>query len=102
MDPEGVACVSHHGRTFAVVGLERFGELWAFDLTDPAAPRFLGGAPAGRTPEARPEVVVRLRDGRTIAAANEGEGTVALFQVVDAPPPRSADAPPSRSGDDRR
>lgn len=102
LDPEGVACVSHQGRTFAVVGLERFGELWAFDLTEPTAPRFLGGVPAGRTPLARPEVVVRLRDGRTIAAANEGEGTVALFQLVDGPPPRSADGPPFRSADDRR
>lgn len=94
LDPEGVACVAHGGRAVAVVGLERRGELWAFDLSDPAAPRFLGAAPAGRTPGARPEVVVRLRDGVTIAAANEGEGTVALFRLVDGP-----SAPATRPSD---
>ncbi len=90
-EPEGIALGEIDGRTYAFVGLERYGGIMMYDVTDPTAPffvdylnnrNFAAGTgdlgpegvhfiPAKDSPNGRPIVVV----------ANEISGTVTLYEV---------------------
>ena len=94
-EPEGATVVDVDGRPVAFIGLERIGGVAAYDVSDPAAPRFnsyvnprnfslaatdpnndsgpevLASVPGSATPSGRPYLLV----------ANEITGSVNVYQL---------------------
>lgn len=121
-EPEGIAVGSVFGSRYAFVGLERIGGVMAFDITDPAAPKYAAyvntsvftatgganfataGAPTG---DVSPEGVlfIRATDSPTgvplLVVSNELSGTTAIYKIVGAPvapsAPRSVSATAART-----
>jgi dipeptidyl aminopeptidase/acylaminoacyl peptidase len=96
-EPEGVVLGQVQGRQFAFVGLERVGGVMIFDVTDPAAPRyvsyttnrdFLVDAEDPAAGDLGPEGLVFI-DGHNspnheplLVVGNEISGTTTIYQVV--------------------
>ncbi|MGN6221178.1 MAG: choice-of-anchor I family protein [Microbacterium sp.] len=99
-EPEGVALGEVDGRTYAFVGLERVGGIAVFDITDPAASRFVtyvnnrdfsvsvedGGALAAAG-DLGPEGIAFIPAATSatgtplVAVGNEVSGTTTLFEI---------------------
>lgn len=95
-EPEGVALGEVNGRTYAFIGLERIGGVMVYDISDPAAARFVqylnprdftGNAPDGTAGDLGPEGLefvpaTHSPTGRPLLiVAHEVSGSVAIFQV---------------------
>ena len=99
-EPEGLAIGTAFGKTMAFVGLERVGGVMAFDISNPAAPRYLAyvnsadfggnfntGKATAAAGEAGPEGVlfVRASDSPTgkpaLIVAHEYSGTTAIYNI---------------------
>jgi DNA-binding beta-propeller fold protein YncE len=96
-EPEGVVVGKVQGRQFAFVGLERIGGVMIFDVTDPAAPRyvsytnnrdFLADAEDQAAGDLGPEGLVFI-DGHDspnqqplLVVGNEVSGTTTIYQIV--------------------
>lgn len=100
-EPEGVALGEVDGRTYAFVGLERVGGIAVFDITDPAASRFVtyvnnrdfsvsvedGGALAAAG-DLGPEGIAFIPAATSatgtplVAVGNEVSGTTTLFEIT--------------------
>jgi hypothetical protein len=92
-EPEGVAVGRIDGRTYAFVGLERIGGVMVYDISKPAAPRFVqylnnrSFADATVGPDSGPEVVRFVDAGNSptrrplLLVANEVTGTVSLYSL---------------------
>ncbi len=81
-DPEAVRLLRHGGRLLALVGVERGDCVMSFDLTDPAAPRYLGQTPVGE----RPEGLLLVRDDHqtyllTGDEGSQGPGTISVLRL---------------------
>lgn len=96
-EPEGVVTGEINGRVYAFLCLERIGGVMAFDVTDPAAPKFLayvnprdfkGNPQAGTAGDLAPEglVFIPAADSPTkqplLVTANETSGSVGIFQIT--------------------
>lgn len=96
-EPEGVVVGKVHGRQFAFVGLERVGGVMIFDVTDPAAPRyvsytnnrdFLLDAEDPDAGDLGPEGLVFIKGEDSpngeplLVVGNEVSGTTTIYQVV--------------------
>jgi hypothetical protein len=85
-EPEGVAIGRIGWRTYAFIGLERVGGVFAYDVTDPAAPTFAAYANA-RDVDLGPEGVtfVGADDSPTcsplVLVGNEVSRTLAVYEV---------------------
>jgi DNA-binding beta-propeller fold protein YncE len=78
-EPEGVALGEVDGRTYAFVGLERVGGIAVFDITDPAASRFV-------TYVNNRDFSVSVEDGGDLAAAGDlGPEGVAFIPAATSP-----------------
>ena len=95
-EPEGVALGTIRGRTFAFIGLERIGGVMVYDITDPAAARFVDYAnprdftldPRGTAPtDSGPEGVkfIDAKDSPTrqplLVLGNEVSGTTTIYSI---------------------
>jgi DNA-binding beta-propeller fold protein YncE len=89
VEPEGLALARIGGRTFAFVGLERAttSAIAVFDITDPAAGRFVDliVGPGDLSPEG----LTAFRAGGQwfLGVANEVSGTTSLYRVTAVPEP---------------
>lgn len=96
-EPEGVAVGRVGGRTYAFIGLERIGGIIVFDVSDPAAPRFVqyandrnfdGDAEAGTAGDLGPEGLLFIPAAASptgeplLVVANEVSGTTTLYRIV--------------------
>jgi Ca2+-binding RTX toxin-like protein len=85
-EPEGVTVGIVAGKPYAFLSLERTGGVFAFDLSDPTAPKFVSYLNTGPT-DLAPEGIVFISAadspiGRPlILIANEVSGTVSIIQV---------------------
>jgi hypothetical protein len=95
-EPEGVVIGKVHGRQFAFVGLERIGGVMIFDVSDPAAPRyvsytnnrnFLVDAEDPAAGDLGPEGLVFI-DGHDspnhkplLVVGNEVSGTTTIYEI---------------------
>lgn len=99
-EPEAVVVGRAFGRTYAFLGLERIGGVAVYDLSNPAAPRFVtytnnrnfaGDAAAGTAGDLGPEGLLYIcaEDSPTgenlVVTSNEISGTVTILRVVKAP-----------------
>ena len=99
-EPEGLAVGKAFGRTYAFVGLERIGGVVVYDITEPAAPRWItyvndrdfSQAPdSGLAGDLGPEglVFIRAEDSPNgqplLIVANEISGTTTVFQINKLP-----------------
>ncbi|MCT9819733.1 choice-of-anchor I family protein [Microbacterium sp. W1N] len=100
-EPENVAVGTVGGRTYAFVGLERVGGIMVYDITDPAASRFVtyvnnrdfsaGEEPSAASLDLGAEGVTFIPAERSatgeplLAVANEVSGTTTLFAIDGAP-----------------
>jgi hypothetical protein len=100
-EPEGLALGEAFGRTWAFIGLERIGGVMAYDITEPAAARFVtyannrvftAGAPINATTfsnfgDLGPEGMVFIKasdspNGESLVVmGNEISGTTTIYQV---------------------
>lgn len=95
-EPEAVAVGEINGETFAFVGLERFGGVMIFNITDPTSPTyetFLSGRDFDGDPEAEPSTAGDLapesitfipaadspNDQPLLMVANEVSGTITFY-----------------------
>jgi len=84
-EPEAVAIGVIDGRTYAFVGLERFGGVAVFDVTDPVAPRFTDylDTPGDVAPEGL--FFLSAADSPTgraaVVVSNEVSGTVTMYDA---------------------
>jgi len=96
-EPEGVVIGKVQGRDFAFVGLERIGGVMIFDVSDPAAPRyvtytnnrnFLVDAEDPAAGDLGPEGLVFIKGDDSpigeplLVVGNEVSGTTTIYQVV--------------------
>jgi DNA-binding beta-propeller fold protein YncE len=96
-EPEGVAVGKVQGRTYAFVGLERVGGIAVFDVSDPAAGRFVtyvnprdfsGDVETGTAGDSGPEGItfVAAEDSPTarpmLVVGNEVSGTTTTYDVT--------------------
>jgi hypothetical protein len=107
-EPEGIAVGRIGPRTYAFIGLERVGGVFAYDVTDPAAPTFAAYANA-RDVDLGPEGVtfVAADDSPTctplVLVGNEVSRTLAVYEVeVDAERGRGAKGRGERRCERRR
>jgi hypothetical protein len=99
-EPEGVAIGEVLGRPFAFIGLERVGGVLVFDLSNPAAPRFVdylnnrdfnGDIEDGTAGDSGPEGLAFIpwwqSPTRTplLVVSNEVSGTTTIYQLVVRP-----------------
>lgn len=95
-EPEGVAIGEINGRTYAFIGLERFGGVMTYDITNPAEAffvdftnnrNFAGDPVAGTAGDLGAEglLFISAADSPTgqplLAVANEVSGTTTLFEI---------------------
>lgn len=82
-EPEVVDVTAFAGKVWAVVSLERAGGIALIDLSVPSAPQVVAFGFTGST-TANPEGVKFFArpNALYVASANEGNGTVSLFEVV--------------------
>lgn len=95
-EPEGVAVGTIGRRTFGFIGLERIGGIMAFELTNPAAPRFVqyinnrdfsGDPVLGTAGDLGPEGIIFVKasqspNGRPLViVANEVSGSTTIYQI---------------------
>lgn len=95
-EPEGVTIGEINGRTYAFIGLERFGGVMTYDITDPANPffvdltnnrNFAGSPEAGTAGDLGAEglTFISAADSPTgqplLAVANEVSGSTTLFEI---------------------
>lgn len=102
-EPEGLAVGKAFGRTYAFIGLERIGGVMVYDLSDPAAPRFVQyvnnrnfaiapepGTLAGTVGDLGPEGLTFIPaeespQGRPLlVVANEVSGSTTVYEVAEA------------------
>lgn len=94
-EPEGITVAQIGDKTYAFIGLERIGGVMVYDVTDPAAPKFVDYKNTRSTTEYAgdhgPEGIIYISredspNGKAyVAVANEISGTVSLFEVMGAP-----------------
>jgi hypothetical protein len=89
-EPEGVVVGRIAGRTFAFIGLERVGGVFAYDVTDPAAPTLAAYANSRATDlGAEGLSFIKAEDSPTrtplVLIGNEVSRTVAVYEVTGAP-----------------
>ncbi len=89
-EPEGVAVGRIAGRTFAFIGLERVGGVFAYDVTDPAAPTLAAYANSRATDlGAEGLAFIKAEDSPTrtplVLIGNEVSRTVAIYEVTGSP-----------------
>ncbi|HET6565108.1 MAG TPA: choice-of-anchor I family protein, partial [Xanthomonadales bacterium] len=97
-EPEGVVVGKFQGRDYAFVGLERIGGVMIFDVSDPAAPRyvsytnnrdFLVDAEDPAAGDLGPEGLVYIKEddspngGALLVVGNEVSGSTTIYQVVN-------------------
>jgi len=101
-EPEGLAVGEVEGRTYAFVGLERIGGIMVYDITAPAASRFVGyfsnrrfdlpmtlgdGTSNPAAGDSGPEGLIFVAAGQSptgrplVIAANETSGTTTLWEI---------------------
>ncbi len=88
-EPEGVVLARFGSKTFAFIGLERAGGVLAYDITDPAAPKFETylNTRTGATGDRGPEGLLFIPAERSptnkpmLIVGNETSGTTAVFQI---------------------
>jgi len=95
-EPEGVAVEKLWGRWYAFIGFERFGGVIVYDVTEPAAPRFVqyittrnfaGDPAAGTAGDLGPEGLFVIPEDRSpthqplLVVANEVSGTTTIFGI---------------------
>jgi hypothetical protein len=95
-EPEGVAVGRIAGRTFAFIGLERVGGVFAYDVTDPAAPTLAAYANSRATDlGAEGLSFIKAEDSPTrtplVLIGNEVSRTVAVYEVTGAPSEKDRD-----------
>lgn len=73
---EGVSVGTYGGRPVAFVGSERGSFLAAYDISNVQAPRLIGLMPTGESPEG----LLPIPSRNLVLTANEGDGTVDLYQ----------------------
>lgn len=92
-EPEGLAIAEIDGRSYAFVGLERIGGVMMYDLTNPAAPRFITyvnnrhfttpATPGDLGPEGL--LVIKSCDSPTgkpiLVISNEISGTATFYEI---------------------
>lgn len=82
VEVEGVTVAEVNGRTLAFIGLERVDMIAVYDVTTPAAPKFVQLFATGDAPEG--VLFVKPKDspnGRSlVVVSSEGDGTVKFFQ----------------------
>ena len=98
-EPEGVALGKVRGRTYAFVGLERVGGVVAYDVTEPARPRFVtwtdnrsfsasGSSDLANAGDLGPEGLAFISGDESptgrplVAVGNEVSGTTTVFDVA--------------------
>ncbi|NUN66996.1 bifunctional metallophosphatase/5'-nucleotidase (plasmid) [Pseudanabaena biceps] len=91
-EPEGVTIGVVDGRTYAFIGLERVGDIFVYDVTNPTSPTFVQylNTPEDRRTEGL--IFVTATDSPTgkplVITASEDSNTVAVFETkVAAPKP---------------
>jgi 2',3'-cyclic-nucleotide 2'-phosphodiesterase / 3'-nucleotidase / 5'-nucleotidase len=115
-EPEAIAVTKLFGRTYALIGFERVGGVIIYDVTDPAAPRFVDytnnrdftkspSSPDAGDLGVEDITVIGAADSPTgetlVVTANEVSGTTTIFRVVTGgpkAPPASGPKAPGRSG----
>ncbi len=88
-EPEGVAVATFGSKTFAFIGLERFGGVMVYDVSNPAAPVYASyintrtGATGDRGPEGLTVVTAaQSPNGKPLLiVGNETSGTTAIFEI---------------------
>ena len=75
VEPEDVLVMEVDGRLLAFAGLERAASVAVVDLSDPASPKLERLVPVGKAPEG----LCAIPDRKAVAAACEGDGTVAFL-----------------------
>jgi hypothetical protein len=95
-EPEGVVVGRIAGRTFAFIGLERVGGVFAYDVTDPAAPTLAAYANSRATDLGTEGLAfIKAKDSPTrkplVLVGNEVSRTVAVYEVTGAPSEKDRD-----------
>jgi hypothetical protein len=95
-EPEGVTIASLWGRSYAFIGLERIGGVAVYELTDPAAPRFVDyvnvrtftvPADSAAAGDLGPEGVLVIAEQDSpvgkplLIVTNEISGTTRIFEI---------------------
>ncbi len=88
-EPEGVTIAKFGDKTFAFIGLERVGGVMVYDVTNPAAAKFVNylntrdGITGDRGPEGL--TIIKASDSPNgkplLVVGNETSGTTAVFQI---------------------
>lgn len=84
-EPEGITTASFGGSVYAYIGLERFGAVLVYDVTDPQAPAFVQIVPGG--PNQRPEGLRILSPAESptglalLVVTYEGSDSLRVFQI---------------------
>ena len=76
VEAEGVAILQRDGSTLAFIGCEYGNGAAMYDLGDESRPRFLQWLKGGSSPEG----LLALPERNLFLAANEGDGTISIFQ----------------------
>lgn len=99
-EPEGVVIGEVLGRPFAFIGLERVGGVLVFDLSNPAAPRFVqylnnrdfaGDVEAGTAGDSGPEGLAFIPWWQSptwkplLVVSNEASGTTTIYELAVSP-----------------
>ena len=88
-EPEGVTVATFGSKTFAFIGLERVGGVMVYDVTNPAAAKFVDylNTRTGLTGDRGPEGLAFIKasdspNGKPLlVVGNETSGTTAVFQI---------------------
>jgi DNA-binding beta-propeller fold protein YncE len=73
---EGAEVARYGGRDFAFLGAERCASVAVYCIDDQSAPEFIQILPTG----SRPEGLLAIPDRSLFVSANEGDGTISIFQ----------------------
>jgi DNA-binding beta-propeller fold protein YncE len=73
---EGAEVARYGGRDFAFLGAERCDSVAVYCIDDQSAPDFIQILPTG----SRPEGLLAIPDRSLFVSANEGDGTISIFQ----------------------
>jgi hypothetical protein len=73
---EGAEVARYGGRDFAFLGAERCASVAVYRIDDQSAPDFIQILPTG----SRPEGLLAIPDRSLFVSANEGDGTISIFQ----------------------
>ncbi len=74
---EGAAVAEFGGQELAIIGSERGSFLTVYDISNPRSPQLLSFLPSGRSPEG----IIAIPQRNLLLSANEGDGTIDIFQA---------------------